>query len=503
MAERRMTEAPSEPTGGATGRAIAKGAAWRLVEAAGGEGLALLVFVVMARLLVPEHFGVVALAGVVIAAAQVLLTSGLSDAIVQGEAAGDSRLATAFWLNLWLGLTLMILVMAIAHPLATLFVEPSLAPVLIALAPILPIAAAAAVLQARFVRRLAFKPIALRVLGAAAVGGVVGLGLALAGFGVWALVALQLTGTTMGLVVLILADPWRPRLVFDRQEALSLGRFALPLLGTHLTRFAGKKLDLAVLGLFVSTTSVGHYFLATRLIFALGMATHYTVATLTLPVLARLRQHAPALREAAGRTLWLASVVCLPTSLGLALVADPLVPLLFGEPWRPSVLPLRILAALGIAYALCLVAGQILVAAGRPALFFRLTLANAALFLVMVSAAAPFGLAAVALAGGLANVLMLPGYIAAVDRTVGLDGFIREQAPIWVAAAIMTAGVLAADAGIGRGLEPPLRLGLGIATGVVAYAGALCLLAGSTLAAIVSSLQIGRTGRLGAPAEPS
>ncbi len=504
MTGQRMTgQRTIGPAEAPSGRTIAQSAAWRFAEAAGGEGLALLVFVVMARLLVPEQFGVVALAGVVIAAAQVLLTSGLADAIVQGEEAGDRRITTAFWLNLGLALTLMLVVMAAAYPLSSLFAAPGLAPILIALAPILPIAAAAAVLQARFVRRLAFKPIALRVLGATAMGGMVGLGSAVAGAGVWALVGLQLTGAVTGLVVLTLADPWRPKLVFDGAAARSLGRFALPLMGTHLTRFAGKKLDLAILGLFVSTTSLGHYFLATRLIFALGMATHYTVATLTLPVLARLQDDRAALREAAGRTLWLTSALCLPTGLGLALVAEPLVPLVFGVPWQPSVLPLQILAAFGIVYALCLVAGQILVAAGRPALFFRLTLANTALFLALVAAAAPFGLAAVALAGGLANALILPVSIAALERTIGLGTAIREQLPIWVAAAVMTAAVLVVDLSIGQSLEPPLRLALVILTGILTYALSLYLLAASTLAALWASLGFGGGRPIGPAAETS
>jgi len=479
------------------GRTVAHGAAWRFVEAFGGEGLSLLVFVVMARLLVPEDFGVVALAGVLIAACQVLLTGALPDAVVQGETLSERRLATAFWGNIGLGVVLMLLVVCVAGPLARFFAEPALAPVLTALATILPITAAASILQARFVRRLAFKIVTLRVLAAIATGGFVGLGLAAAGAGVWALVAQQLAHMTTGLVVVVLADPWRPKLVVDQREATALARFTVPLLGTHLTRFAGQKLDLALLGLFLPAASVGHYFLATRIIFALGMATYYTISTLTLPVLARLKEWPEALADATARTLWLTTALCLPAGLGVALIAEPLVLLAFGAAWAPSILPLQLLAALGIFFAIGLVAGRVLVATGEPALCFRLTLINTVAFLLLVAAAAPSGLAAVALAGSLANALLLPAYLLALRRTVGLDlaAFARAQLPIWLAAGLMSAAVLFVDGSVGQALAAPWRLGLGILTGVVAFAAALALLAASTVAAILASLGLGRDGR--------
>jgi PST family polysaccharide transporter len=486
-----------------TGRRVAKGAAWRFVEALGGEGLSLLVFVVMARLLVPADFGVVALAGVLIAACQVMVTSALPDAVVQGETLTGQRLATAFWGNLGLGTALLLLVVVVARPLAGFFGEPALAPVLMALAPILPVTAAASILQARFVRQLGFKTVTQRVLLGTTMGGLVGLGFAASGAGVWALVAQQLTSMTTGLVVLVLADPWRPKFVVDRREAIALARFSLPLLGTHLTRFAGKKLDLALLGLFLPAAAVGHYFLATRVIFALGMATYYSVATLTLPVLARLRHQPAALIEATVRTLWLTAALCLPAGLGVALLAGPMVELAVGAAWAPSVLPLQLLAAFSIFYALALITGQVLVAADRPALYFRLTVTNTTVFLLMVAVAAPFGLAVVALAGGLANALFAPVHLLALRRTIGLAlaSLARDQLPIWLAAGLMCAAVLLIDGGVGHALAVHWRLGLGVLTGVVVYVSALALFAAGTLASILATLGLGRGCSTGAAAE--
>jgi len=486
--------APAAPPGGPpgfAGRTIARSALWRFAEALGSEAAALVVFVLMARLLAPEQFGVVALAGVLVIGGQVVLQQGLGEAVVQGRAAGAVRLATAFWSSLGLGLGLMALVALAALPAARLFAEPVLAPVLLALAPVLPLTGAAAILQARLARRLAFKAIAIRALVATAAGGAVGLALAAGGAGVWALVGQQLANATAGLAVLVIADPWRPRLVVDRRELRALWRFALPVMGTHLTKFCGKRLDVALLGLFVPAAALGHYFLATRLILALGMATHYLVFSLTLPVLARLVASPAAFAAAAGRTLWLAAGLCLPAGLGLALIADLLVPLAFGDAWRPAVPPLQLLAGFSIFYALGLIAGQILVAAGRPALFFRLTLVNTTIFLVAVAIAAPMGLAAVAAAGGLANTLLLPAYLHFLRRHAALDlsAELRRQLPVWLAAGLMVGVVLAARQLAGPGAAPAQTLGWALASGIASYAAALRLLARATLAGLVASLR--------------
>lgn len=473
------------------GRSVAKAALWRFVEAAGGEGMALLVFIALARLLLPETFGIVALAGVAVGGLTVVVQMGLSEAVVQGREAAERRLATAFWCGLLLGLALLALVAAAATPAARLFGEPDLAPVLASLGLVLPIAGAATVFQAILVRRMAFKAIALRSLTAAGVGGAAGLGLALAGAGVWSLVAQQIIGTLAGLAVLVYAADWRPTRRFDRPAARSLIRFALPVIGTHLTKYIGKKLDVAIVGLFLATQAVGHYFLATRLIFALSIATCYTIFALSLPVLARLVTMPAALAAATCRTLWLTTALCLPAGLGVASIADPLVPWIFGEAWRPSVLPLQILAGTSIFYGLGLIAGEAVVAAGHPERFFKLSLVNTGLFLLLVSLAAPHGLAAVALAGGLANALMLPAYLGVLGRTVEITigQVARDQLPVWAAAAVMVGVVLATRAWLVDDLPPAPTLAVTILVGILSYAAALWLFAGATIRALLGTLE--------------
>lgn len=483
-----------------SGDVVARSAFWRMAEAVGGEGLALLLFVVLARLLAPEHFGVVSLAGVLIMGGQVILQQGIPGALIQGGTPGRARLDTAFWCSLGIGAGLMGLFILLARPIAAVFGEPALAPVLAALALVLPVTAATAVYQARLMRRMAFAVLAIRALVAVGLGGLAALGLALAGFGAWALVAQQIVNAAAGLVIFALFDGWRPGWRFDRQEARNLFAFSLPLMGTHLSRFSGKKLDLALLAPFAAAATIGHYFLATRLIQALGLATFYLLFALALPVLSRLKDRPDAFAAAAQRTLWLTTALCLPAGLGLALIADPLVPLVFGEAWREAVPILQLLAVFSVFYGLGLIIGQILVAAGDPGACFRLTLANTGLFILLVAAAAPMGPLWVALAAGLANLLMLPAYLSLLVRRIGLTigAIIRSQRPLWCAAGIMAAAVAATLAGASTLLGTPAALPLAVLAGVASFLGALWVLDGATVRDVLASITGGRGG---APAD--
>ncbi len=470
---------------------VVRGAFWRFVEALGGECIALLVFVSMAHLLAPESFGLIALAAVIVSGCQVTLY-GIAEAVVQGGDLTTRRFTTAFWCNLGLGSLLVAAVCVLAPGLAALFGDPDLVGVLMALSLTLPVAAAAAIIQARLMRRMAFGPIACRALVAACVGGVIGLGLALAGAGIWALVGLQLGAAIGGLATLLIAERWLPRLLFDRAEAGSLLRFSLPLLGTSLARFAGQKLDIAILGLFVTTTALGHYMLAARLILTLGLVTHVTICTLSLPVLSRLAGQPEAFRQTAGRVLWFAVASCLPAGLGVASVVGLLVPVVFGPAWEPSVAPMQVLAASIVLPALGLISGQILVAAGQPKRLLGLALMHTALFLTLVALAAPFGLTSAAIAGALANALMLPAYAMALKHGVRLaiGPLLRDLLPLFLAAAVMVASVLAVELYLNGHLPAVVLLPLSILAGGISYLASLWLFASEQVRQVVRSLDL-------------
>ncbi len=425
-------------------RQIASGAIWRLLEVTGAELFAFIAFIISARLLLPAEVGIVAQATLMIITAQLLLHQGLGEALIQSDDVGPEHFSSAFWLNLAVGLTAAVALALAAGLVGRVLGEPGLPPVLRALSPTLILFAASGIFQARLRRGLQLRGFAFASASASLAGGGVAVTMAWLGYGVWSLVAQQWTYATISLTVFALFSGWCPNFAIDRAHVRKLGAFGSLATLSAILQFAMRRLDLLVIGIFLPSLQVGFLAVANRLMISAGMLTYHSVQQIGLPVLSRLAHDPNAHRRAIAWTLRLASIVCLPTFLGLALIADIAIPLALGEKWQGSVLPLQILGTFAVFYALSLISGQVLLSAGHVGLFFRLTLANVVLFLTAVTIAAPFGMAEAAFAGGAANMVALPIYALAMKRTLALDlaRCLRDQWPIWIAAGMMVATVM-------------------------------------------------------------
>ncbi|MGI9420319.1 MAG: lipopolysaccharide biosynthesis protein [Geminicoccaceae bacterium] len=423
---------------------IAKGAVWRIVEVMGAEVFAFAAFIISARLLLPAEVGIIAQATLFIMTGQLILHQGLGEALIQSDETSSAHFASAFWLNLVVGAAAALVLIMAADPIGHVMREPDLPPVLRALAPTLVLFAASGIYQARLRRDLLLRGFAFASVSASLAGGLVAVTLAWLGYGVWSLVAQQWTYAAVSLTVFAVSSGWLPSLAVRLHHVRSLVAFGGLATISAFLQFAMRRLDLMILGVFLPSTQVGFFSVANRLILSAGMLTYYSIQQIGLPVLSRLAHDRGAHLEAIGRTLRLVSLFCLPTLVGLALVADIMIPLALGEKWQGSVQPFQVLSTFGIFFALSLISGQILLSAGFAGLFVRLSFVNVVMFLTAVTLAAPHGLVEAAWAGGIANMLAVPIYAFALRRTLGLDMLdcLLDQWPIWTATGMMTAVVL-------------------------------------------------------------
>ncbi|HEX5578717.1 MAG TPA: oligosaccharide flippase family protein, partial [Candidatus Limnocylindria bacterium] len=191
-------------------RQVARGLTWTIVNTWGEQALNLVVFIVLARLLTPVDFGLVALAAVFVAFAQLFVDQGLGDALVQRRELTGIHIDTAFWVAMATGALLTIAGIVLAYPIGALLGEPDLVPILQALSLTFVFVAMSSIQMALLRRALAFRSLAIRAIVAAFVGGVVGIALALAGAGAWALVGQQLAAAIASVVALWRGSPWRP-----------------------------------------------------------------------------------------------------------------------------------------------------------------------------------------------------------------------------------------------------------------------------------------------------
>jgi PST family polysaccharide transporter len=477
---------------------ITLNALWRVLDSGGSELLSILFFVVLGRLLTPADFGVVAIAGVFLLSGQLILRSGFGIAIIQRDRLEPAHLDAAFWTNLALGMLLALLLIAVSSPVATALGEPMIMHVMVALAPTLLLSCTAWIFHARLKREMRYDVVFFSAFASIMGGGLVGLFLALAGAGVWSLVGQQVSGAVFSLMVLVLRSSWRPGLRLSRRHVRDLASFSLKVMAGHALDTASQRTIPLILAFFLSVHTVGLYVIASRLMWALANLTMYVIWDLSLVVLSRLRSQPERHREGAYYTLRITSLVCLPLFVGAALIADPLIPLLLGANWAGSIPVFQMLCFFSIFYALYSCTRQILISAGHAGPALRLAVMGGIMVPTFAVAAAPLGVAAAAAAVGIASVIALSIAVWWLQLELGISvgRLIRDQAPTWIAAAVMALTLtLFPLANIDTALPPTALVSIKIVCATATFVLLVLLLAPDYIREVGSTLYFAiRTG---------
>jgi O-antigen/teichoic acid export membrane protein len=483
-------------------RRVAKGALWATVEVWGVELLQLLVFTVLARLVGPEAYGLVALAMAFVLVPQNLLVhGGWIEALVQRRELTREEVDSVLWLLAGLGLTSAILLAALAPWAAALLDLPELAPLLRVLA-ICPALTSLMVVPAGLLqRRLALAPLALRSILGVGLGGVVAVALALGGAGPWALVANEIAWPLAGVVILGLAAGHRPRFAWAPRRLAEIGRFALGITGEQLLQLGELLLPRLLLGWLAGPVAVGIWGLARKLFELSAELVSRPALRVALPAFTGLRDDPERLAAGLALAVEFTALAAVP-GYALALVLAPdLVALAFGEPWRPAGEALRLLAALGPLVPSAMLLTSAFQAAGRADLVLLLAAVGAVLLLVLLGALSSWGVFGVAAAFTVRGWILWPVRLALAHRVLRLAiaPVLAPLAPILLAGAAMLGAMLAARRLVD---EPSGALGVALAAGAgaVVYLGALGLLARPALARAARGLRQLRP-ESGAPAE--
>jgi O-antigen/teichoic acid export membrane protein len=306
--------------------------------------LQLLVLSVLGRLLTPADFGVVSAAVVVIGLSTIVSNLGLGPAIVQRPELEQRHLDTAFTASLALGIGLGAIVW-LAAPLAADFMRmPGMTPVLRALAWVFPINALGTVAGSLLARDLEFSWLAIRDVITYALGyGLVGIGTALLGWGVWALVAAQLAQAALKSAVLLARHPPPRHLALQRQAFKDLAWFGGGFTMARLANYAAVYGDNVVTGRFLGPAALGYYGRAYSLMSAPAYAFGTVLDAVLFPAMAKVQDDSRRLAAAYLRAVALIALLVLPLSAALILLAPEVVRVALGPRWGMAVAPFQIL----------------------------------------------------------------------------------------------------------------------------------------------------------------
>lgn len=489
-------------------RRVAAGAAWMVALRLATRLLGVASMLVLARLLTPADFGLVALATTIAAMLDIASDFNFDLAIIRDRGAGRPEYDTAWTLQVLKGLLLALLLLALAAPMAAFFADPRLEPILWWLALAACLQGLGNIGTVDFRRDLDIaREFRFHLYGRAAQFGT---GIVLAAL--WrdwrALVAAIMARRVVLLIASYSMAPYRPRLSLARLRTLV--DFSKWMLANNALSFVRERIDALIVGKLAGPGPLGLYTIAQEIADLPTSELAQPVARATYPGFARIAHEPRRLADGYLETLGLVVAVCLPAAAGIGLLAEPLVVSLLGPAWLEAVPLIQVLALYGAMRTVSTSTGPVFLALGRvrvePALLAVYLVLLAPLLLLLVSREGVLG-AAIAL--NLCAALHLALNLLIVSRLLRLSPA-RLIGATWrtlLATVAMGAGVHLATASV----EPPgLRLLVGISAGgplFLATLGGLWWLAGRppgaerTLIVQLGALlgRVGRPGPAGAP----
>lgn len=349
-----------------------RGIKWTFVEVIGLRGVQFVVGIVLARLLMPEQFGLIGMLMIFMALAQVFLDSGFGAALIQKQDITQKDICSIFYFNILVGIVATVCLCGIAPLVANFYNQPILKSLLRLMSVVLVINSFGLVQNVLLRKSLDFKTQTQVSLAASLLSGIIGVAMAYRGFGVWSLVAQQLSAAVIRTSLLWVFTSWRPIWVFSLQSLQSMFGFGSKVLCASLLNTIFDNIYYLVIGKMFSPTALGYYTRADNLQQLPSNTLAAMVSRVTFPVFSMIPDDLDRIKRGMTKALTLLSLVNFPLMIGLAVVARPLVIVLLTDKWQPCVSYLQLLCMVGLIFPLHLINLNILQAMGRSDMFLRL-----------------------------------------------------------------------------------------------------------------------------------
>ena len=408
--------------------------------------------------------------GVATAIANGLLVDGLAYFIVREKQLAQAHVNAVFWIQVAVAGAFSLAMITGSPAFASLYGEPEIAHIMPVMAVLPLLYALSSVPAALLQRAMRFRQLTIRSLSAA-VGGIVGVGLALTGSGVWSLVFMAITQWSVICIALWTASDWRPGFDIERRHIVEVMQFGSNAIGVKLLLIADQQLPRFVIAASLGAVSLGFYTMAWRIIEVLSLLILSPISQVTLPTLAAMQEDRSRLRAGVGAIVELTAAISLPCYFGLLAVASVLVPVLSGNSWNGTIVILQLFSVFGVAWALFYSCDAAMVVIGQMRWRIWFTLFSIVLLAAGLSVSYNYGLTAIVLVMVVREFTSCVVFLGALQRNGLVDkmDLLRRVTPFAAAAAIMLAAVVGWQNLLGTSLKGPMLLASSVATGAVVY----------------------------------
>jgi O-antigen/teichoic acid export membrane protein len=360
--------------------------------------MTLLVLAILARLLTPNDFGLIAMVTVFSSFVAIFSNFGLSSAIVQKKEVNEGTLSSTFWINVGLGALLTIAFAASAPLIAAFFAEPRLTPLVVFISTTFFISSFGQVQSALLTKRLNFKALAVISIAATGVSGVIAIALAFAGYGVWSLAWLTVLSAFVTVILTCVYTRWVPHFLLGLQRVKGLLGFGANLTGFSFVNYFARNADNLLIGKFLGAAPLGFYNLAYNLLlFPLNNVSN-VIGNVMFPALSIIQHDKQMVREAYITANRYIAAVSFPLMTWLLVIAPQLVRVVFGPKWVSAIVLVQILALTGMIQSIITNVGWIYLSQGRTDILFKWAIFTTSITLISFAVGLRWGVEGVALA---------------------------------------------------------------------------------------------------------
>ncbi len=420
------------------GGRLGSGAIWSILDNLAQQVLSFAVFLVLARLVSPVEFGQIAIAHVIVTFVRMTVFDAITHPVARAESPTDALYSWAFGLCVTAALTMAALMLAGAGVASRFYAHPELAQVISWMSLVVVAIGTAAVYEARLIRQMDFRPLAIRSIVSVSVGGCVGIVLAMRGAGVMALVAQQVVTSCLALGLLVAQARWLPSL--SKKDIAGQGiawRDFLPnssrVSMTGLFGFLASQGDTVLVSIFMGSYATGIYSFAKRLASAIYLVIGSSLLRLAIPAFADAGMSPVAMRAAYIRIVGTSVFMMTPLLAGLSLLAQPMITLFFGDVWVSATPIVSLLCALYLLLAGNQINDYLMFAIGSRTVPMQRGLVQTLLALLLGWAGSAWGLPWTAAGFVLAGLLVWPWPQAIANKAIAfgfLDLAFALKAPL-------------------------------------------------------------------------
>jgi flippase wzx len=376
---------------------MTSGMIWKFAERFAAQGVSFVVSMVLARILMPEDYGAVAIINIFISIADVFLSSGLNTSLIQKRDADDLDFSTIFYLNLGLSLALYLVLFGTAPFIAQAYDMPILKSTIRVFALRIPVSAFQVIQVAYISKKMQFKKFFFATITGTILSAVVGIAMAIKGMGVWALIGQYLTNTVIDTMMLWATVKWIPKKMFSIKAAVPLIKYSWKVMMTDLLGTLCNNLGDFIIGAKYNSANLAYYTKGKQLPQLFRTNIYTTLISVLFPGIAAVNDNMITVKKITRKSVRIMAYIVFPISLGLMAAGDTIIEVLFTEKWLPMLPYVYVMCVETIISVPATIALQPIKAVGRSDLMLKSEIIKKIFFMISTVVAMNYGVFAIAL----------------------------------------------------------------------------------------------------------